>query len=80
MTGFIQLICSGTEQMFLNNDATIDFFHIIYRRYSNFFINTIVENNNNFIVINKPSGIPVQSGTRSFKNIIDKELFCCLDL
>ena len=47
MTGFIQLICSGTEQMFLNNDATIDFFHIIYRRYSNFFINTIVENNNN---------------------------------
>lgn len=47
MSGFIQLICSGTEQMFLNNDATIDFFHIIYRRYSNFFINTIVENNNN---------------------------------
>jgi len=47
MTGFIQLICSGTEQMFLNNDATIDFFHIIYRRYSNFFINTTVENDNN---------------------------------
>ena len=31
----------------------------------------IIENNDNFIVINKPSGIPVQSGTRSFKNIID---------
>ena len=31
----------------------------------------ILENNNNFIVINKPSGIPVQSGTKSFKNIID---------
>ena len=31
----------------------------------------IIENNENFIVINKPSGIPVQSGTKSFKNIID---------
>tara|TARA_Y100001960_G_scaffold322351_1_gene398661 strand:- start:106 stop:1008 length:903 start_codon:yes stop_codon:yes gene_type:complete len=31
----------------------------------------IVENNDNFIVINKPSGIPVQGGTKSFKNIID---------
>ena len=31
----------------------------------------IIENNENFMVINKPSGIPVQSGTKSFKNIID---------
>ena len=31
----------------------------------------IIEDNENFVVINKPSGIPVQSGTRSFKNIID---------
>ena len=31
----------------------------------------IIENNENFVVINKPSGIPVQSGTKSFKNIID---------
>ncbi len=37
------------------------------KKYENF----IIENNNNFIVINKPSGIPVQSGTKSFKNIID---------
>jgi 23S rRNA pseudouridine955/2504/2580 synthase len=36
-------------------------------KYGNF----ILENNNNFIIINKPSGIPVQSGTKSFKNIID---------
>ena len=36
-------------------------------KYGNF----ILENNNNFIIINKPSGIPVQAGTRSFKNIID---------
>jgi len=31
----------------------------------------IIEDNDNFIVINKPSGIPVQGGTRSFKNITD---------
>ena len=31
----------------------------------------IIENNDNFIVINKPSGIPVQAGTKSFKNIVD---------
>ena len=30
-----------------------------------------IENNENFVVINKPSGIPVQSGTKSKKNIID---------
>ena len=33
--------------------------------------NYIIEDNENFIVINKPIGIPVQSGTKSFKNIID---------
>ena len=31
----------------------------------------ILENNENFLVINKPAGIAVQSGTKSFKNIID---------
>ena len=31
----------------------------------------ILEDNENFVVINKPTGIPVQSGTKSFKNIID---------
>jgi len=31
----------------------------------------IIENNENFIVINKPRGIAVQSGTKSFRNIID---------
>ena len=33
--------------------------------------NYIIENNENFLIINKPAGIPVQSGTKSFKNIID---------
>ncbi len=31
----------------------------------------IIEDNDNFVVINKPSGIAVQSGTKSFKNIVD---------
>ena len=37
----------------------------------NIYDDYIIENNENFIVINKPPGIPVQSGTKSFKNIID---------
>ena len=37
------------------------------KKYENF----VIEDNENFIVINKPSGIPVQSGTKSYKNIID---------
>ena len=31
----------------------------------------VIEDNENFMVINKPSGIPVQSGTKSFKNLND---------
>ena len=31
----------------------------------------VIEDNKNFIIINKPSGIAVQAGTKSFKNIID---------
>ena len=31
----------------------------------------VLEDNENFIVINKPTGLPVQSGTKSRKNIID---------
>jgi 23S rRNA pseudouridine955/2504/2580 synthase len=31
----------------------------------------IIEDNENFIVINKPAGIAVQSGTKSFKNVVD---------
>ena len=38
---------------------------------ANIYEDYVIENNDNFIVINKPSGIPVQSGTKSFKNIID---------
>ncbi len=31
----------------------------------------VIENNKDFIIINKPAGIAVQGGTKSFKNIID---------
>ena len=37
----------------------------------NIYNDFIIENNENFIIINKPAGIAVQSGTKSFKNIID---------
>lgn len=33
--------------------------------------NIFIENNENFVVINKPSGISVQSGTKSKRNILD---------
>ena len=38
---------------------------------TNVYDDYIIENNKNFIIINKPSGIAVQSGTKSFRNIID---------
>ncbi len=41
------------------------------RKEINIYDDYIIENNDNFLVVNKPSGIPVQSGTKSFKNIID---------
>ena len=31
----------------------------------------VIEDHENFMVINPPTGLPVQSGTKSFKNIID---------
>tara|TARA_B100001996_G_scaffold337942_1_gene290116 strand:+ start:417 stop:1334 length:918 start_codon:yes stop_codon:yes gene_type:complete len=37
----------------------------------NTYKNIFIENNPNFAVINKPSGIAVQSGTKSVKNILD---------
>ena len=33
--------------------------------------NFIIENNQNFVVLNKPPGIPVQGGTKSYKNLVD---------
>ena len=41
------------------------------RKEVNVYDDYIIEDNKNFVVINKPAGIPVQSGTKSFRNIID---------
>ena len=41
------------------------------KREISFSSNLFVENNENFAVINKPAGIPVQSGTKAKRNIID---------
>ncbi len=41
------------------------------RKEVDFYDDYIIENNENFMVINKPAGIAVQSGTKSFRNIID---------
>ena len=38
---------------------------------SNSYDDFIIEDNENFIVLNKPAGIAVQAGTKSFRNIID---------
>ena len=45
MSGFIQLITAGHEQTFFNQNAEIDFFHIIYRRHTNFFVTAVVQYN-----------------------------------
>ena len=47
MSGFIQLITAGHEQSFFNKNAEIDFFHIIYRRHTNFFTTAVVQYNDN---------------------------------
>ena len=41
------------------------------RKEINIYDDYIIENNDNFVVINKPRGIAVQAGTKSFRNIID---------
>jgi|TARA_B110000211_G_C14074215_1_gene551288 23S rRNA pseudouridine955/2504/2580 synthase len=41
------------------------------KKETNYYDEFIIENNENFIILNKPAGIAVQAGTKSFKNIID---------
>jgi hypothetical protein len=59
-SGFIQILASGNEKQFLHNNPQISFFHSIYRRYTNFFINTdeIIGNSynkNNNLIFNIPN-------------------------
>ena len=69
----------------LNENDTIDVFGLDFKKSinqnKNKFIpsksiikeseSLIIENNENFIVVNKEAGIPVQGGTKSKKNLID---------
>jgi len=45
--------------------------YIATKKDLNFSSNIFIENNENFVVINKPAGIAVQFGTKSRKNILD---------
>ena len=56
---------------FKANERTKKIKYTPSRKEVNVYDDYIIENNENFIVINKPAGIAVQSGTKSFKNIID---------
>ena len=53
------------------NDRTRALKYKPSRKEINVYDDYVIENNENFVVINKPAGIAVQSGTKSFKNIID---------
>ena len=55
--GEVQLVAYGEENMFLNDDPQITFFKIIYRRYTNFSIETIEQNFNNNLDFGKKYSI-----------------------
>jgi hypothetical protein len=55
--GEVQLVAYGEENMFLNDDPQITFFKIIYRRYTNFSIETIEQNFNNNLDFGKKFSI-----------------------
>ncbi len=56
---------------FQPKDKNIKYKYIPKKKEIDKYYEYIIENNENFIIVNKPAGIPVQSGTKSFKNIID---------
>ena len=56
---------------FKKKDRPLSVKYIPSRKEVDVYDDYIIENNNDFVVINKPSGIAVQSGTKSFRNIID---------
>ena len=67
--GFIQLIFTGTEKYMFNNNPTITFFKIYYRRHSNFYIQNYSINgninNNKLISFNIPN-----AGDLLYKNYL----------
>lgn len=57
-SGFIQLISVGSEYEYLNKDPHISFFNAVYRRYSNFYMQTVqiynkeFSNTKDFVILN----------------------------
>jgi len=62
----IYLYNFNPETTFLNKKKYVPTKRDIYSSES-----FIIENNENFVVINKPPGLPVQGGTKSNKNLVD---------
>ncbi len=56
---------------FKNIENKINSKYVPTKKYLNENEKTIIENNENFLVLNKKAGIPVQGGTKSKKNLID---------
>ena len=62
----IYLFNFNPETTFLNKKKYVPTKKDIYSSES-----FIIENNENFVVINKPPGLPVQGGTKTYKNLVD---------
>ena len=62
----IYLYNFNPETTFLNKKKYVPTKRDIYSSES-----FVIENNENFVVINKPPGLPVQGGTKSNKNLVD---------
>ena len=62
----IYLFNFNPETTFLNKKKYVPTKKDIYSSES-----FIIENNENFVVINKPPGLPVQGGTKTHKNLVD---------
>ena len=62
----IYLYNFNPETTFLNKKKYVPTKRDIYSSES-----FIIENNENFVVINKPPGLPVQGGTKTHKNLVD---------
>ena len=56
---------------FKKKDRPLSVKYIPSRKEVDVYDDYIIENNENFVVVNKPSGIAVQAGTKSFKNLTD---------
>ncbi len=54
-----------------NKSKKINKIYVPSKNDISFSSNIFIENNENFVVINKPPGIAVQSGTKSIRNILD---------